>query len=87
MGTQPLPPGSSGDFPPDMKIVVGNEDRNLSRRRYRRIVGRSLYPEDDRNAGNQSGVGDHFFAHEHPHLSGQEEERAGLPHTITAHGA
>lgn len=61
MGTQPLPPGSSGDFPPDMKIVVGNEDRNLSRRRYRRIVGRSLYPEDDRNAGNQSGVGDHIF--------------------------
>ena len=59
-----------------MKIVVGNEDRNLSRRRYRRIVGRSLHPEDDRNAGNQSGVGDHFFAHEHPHLSGQDRRAA-----------
>lgn len=82
-GTQPLPSGSSGDFPPDMKIVVGNEDRNLSRRRYRRIVGRSLHPEDDRNAGNQSGVGDHFFAHEHPYLSGQER-RAAEDRTVAA---
>ncbi len=75
--------GSSGDLPPDMKIVVGNEDRNLSRRRYRRIVGRSLHPEDDRNAGNQSGVGDHFFAHEHPHLSGQDR-RAAEDRTVAA---
>ena len=66
-----------------MKIVVGNEDRNLSRRRYRRIVGRSLHPEDDRNAGNQSGVGDHFFAHEHPHLSGQDR-RAAEDRTVAA---